>query len=185
MTTRVKWTDEAVESELRRVAASLGGRMPSANELRAMGLEPLASRASRAGGLLGWAERLGLPVNKDANAPGFGEAWEAHVVTVVRTHRYDAEAQRRHAPFDILVDGRVRVDVKASRHHDYGAVRGFTFWLGTSWKRCDVFALVKVDGPAPQILWVPSSEAEQQTITLTGKHRLNAFTSMDVLGSKT
>lgn len=184
MTARVKWTDDMVASQLCEAATKLGGRMPSANDLRAMGLESLASRASRVGGLLAWAERLGLPTGTDAHSPAFGESWEAYVVAVLTANGYAAEQQKRHAPFDVLVNGKVRVDVKASRHHDYGAVRGFTFWLGKSRQKCDVFALVKVDGLTPPILWVPSSEAQQQTITLTEKHRLNAFTSMGVLGRR-
>lgn len=178
---RISWTDEAAEVALREVAALVGGRMPSANELRAHGYGSLPSRLTRTGGMLVWAERLGLASSKDAHSPEFGERWEEYVTAVLRTHHYAAEPQRRHAPFDILVGGNLRVDVKASRYHDYGAVRGFTFWLGKCWQKCDVFALVKVDGPTPAILWVPSSEAQQQTITLTGKHRLNAFTSMGLL----
>lgn len=183
---RVRWTDDMVASQLREVASKLGGRMPSANDLRAMGLESLASRASRVGGLLGWAERLGLPTGKDAHSPAFGESWETYAAVVLKANGYVAESQKRHAPFDVLVNGQIRVNVKASRRHDYEdvGVRGFTFWIGDTWKRCDVFALVKVDGPTPPILWVPSSEAQQQTITLTGKHRLNAFTSMGVLGPR-
>lgn len=186
MATRIKWADEVVEARLRELAGRFG-RMPSANELRAEGLGAMACRVTRTGGLLAWAKRLGLAVNKDGHASEFGESWEDYVTAVLRAHRIQAEPQRRHAPFDVLANGRVRINVKASRHHNYEyeavSVRGFTFWLGDTWKRCDVFALVKVDGPTPSILWVPSAEAQQQTITLTKKHRLNVFTAMDVLDS--
>lgn len=156
--------------------------MPTGKELRAMGLGGMVPRVNRSeGGVLGWAKRLGLEVLPDAHSPAFGEAWERVVAEVLTAHRRTAELQRRRSPFDILTDNGVRVNVKASRYHDYHPVNGYTFWLGTTWKRCDVFALVKVAESSQEILWVPSCDAQQQTITLTGKHRFNAFTSMDVL----
>lgn len=182
---RKKWSDAEVERVLLEASASLGGRMPSANELRAIGQESITSRIVRTGGFRHWSERLGLRQKQGSGAHEFGERWEVFVHGLIVAMGWKSELQRRHAPFDILVDGRIRIDVKASKWHDYGAVRGFTFWLGESWQRCDAFALVKVSDGPPEVLWVPSSEAQQQTITLTGKHRLNACTDMAAILRRT
>lgn len=124
----------------------------------------------------GWANRLGLETKKSETL--FGHEWEAYIHGLLVATGYASERQSTKAPFDILVDGRVRLNVKAARWHAYGPCRGFFFGIGKTWQRCDAFALVKVSDGPPEVLWVPSSEAQQQTITLTGKHRLNAFTEM-------
>lgn len=178
-----RWTTERIDSEVRIIAARFYGRMPSATELRMADMNSLACAIGRqAGGYRGVAKRLGLPLKDSCTA--FGQDWEMYVEAVLKNLGHAAERQTTRASFDLLVNGKVRVNVKSARYHEYGPCKGFFFGISDTWKRCDVFALVKVDGPTPPILWVPSSEAQQQTITLTGKHRLNAFTSLDVLGPK-
>lgn len=179
-----RWTDALVESEVRSAAESFGGRMPSAPELNAMGKGSLASLISRTpGGYKGWARRLGLEMKKSETL--FGHEWEAYIHGLLTATGYESVRQTTRAPFDILVDGRVRLNVKAARWHAYGPCRGFFFGIGKTWQNCDAFALVKVSDKPPEVLWVPSSEAQQQTITLTGKHRLNACTDMAaVLGRR-
>lgn len=176
-----KWSDELVESEIRAISAErFGGRMPSAPELIDAGFQSLASRISRTkGGYRGLALRLGLGIKDSETA--FGHVWESFIVEKLQAHGRTAVRQTTRAPFDVLVDGRVRVNVKSARWHEYGPCKGFFFGISDTWKRCDVFALVKVAESSQEILWVPSCDAQQQTITLTGKHRFNAFTSMDVL----
>lgn len=156
--------------------------MPSRRELVEMGKEPLASTVTRLdGGFRGTAKRLGLSLK--ASCTAFGQDWESYTEAVLRNLGYEVERQTTKAPFDLLVSGKVRVNVKSARYHEYGPCKGFFFGIGTTWKRCDVFALVKVDAPTPPILWVPSAQAQQQTITLTGRHRLNAFTSLEPLSA--
>lgn len=131
----------------------------------------------------GWAKRLGLDMKQSDTL--FGHEWEAYIHGLLTATGHESVRQTTRAPFDILVDGRVRLNVKAARWHEYGPCRGFFFGIGKTWKNCDAFALVKVSEKPPEVLWVPSSEAQQQTITLTGKHRLNACTDMAaVLGRR-
>lgn len=179
---RRRWTEGDIDKEVRAAAMLFGGRMPSAPELQGAGNNALAAQISRSpGGYRAVAKRLGLSLKDSCTA--FGQDWEAYVDTVLKNVGRESVRQTTRAPFDLLVDGKVRVNVKSARWHKYGPCKGFFFGIAQTWKHCDVFALVKVDGPTPAILWVPSSEAQQQTITLTGKHRLNTFTSMDVLDS--
>lgn len=111
-----------------------------------------------------------------------GQRWEGYVQAVIEATGRKVERQTTKAAFDLLVDGQTRVNVKSAVFSVYGACKGFFFGLGSTWTTCDVFSLVKVDGSlTPQILWVPSSEAKQQTITLTKKNRFNEFTRIEVL----
>jgi hypothetical protein len=176
---RRRWTDADVEQELRIAVAKKAGAMPSANELRAMGLNALACQLARTGGgYRAWARKLGLAPKSSETA--FGQKWEEYVAGYLRALRYDVVQQTTKAPFDLLVNGRFRINVKSATWHEYGACRGYFFGLANTWRHCDVFALVRVQqdsSPLP-ILWVPAGEAQQQTITLTGKHRFNTYTAM-------
>lgn len=158
--------------------------MPSTTELHALGLNALACKVSRTrGGFRGWASHLGLSL-KDSNTT-FGQAWEAHVAAFLRELDYRVEAQTTKAPFDLLVEGRCRVNVKAATYHAYGACRGYFFGIGDTWRNCDVLALVKVPlAEEPSILWVPAHEARQATITLTERHRFNHLTDVRVIDSR-
>ncbi len=179
-----RWTDEIMEAEVRAVSAEkFGGRMPSAPELNDIGLHSLANRISRTkGGYRGVAKKLALTLKDSETA--FGNVWEDFVEGYLKAHGREVQRQTTRAPFDLLVDGHVRVNVKSARWHEYGPCKGFFFGLSDTWNRCDVFALVKVQDNVQELLWVPSREAQQQTITLTKKHRLNAFTSMEPLDAQ-
>jgi len=136
---------------------------------------------ARRGGFRQWATRLDLAVK--ASETSFGQHWEEYVAGCLRALGFDVAAQTTKAPFDLLVDGLVRVNVKSARWHEYGPCRGHFFGIGDTWKMCDVFALVRVqDNSSPlPVLWVPSAEAQQQTITLTKSHRFNGYTSVQPL----
>lgn len=179
---RIRWSEELIEAGLREAAVKVGGRMPSCEELKAMGFNALGCKVSRTGGgFRGWAERLGLKL-KDSET-SFGQQWEDYIEEMLSGAGHAVERQTARAPFDLLVDGLVRVNVKAAR---YTAINNaHVFGLNTSWRHCDVFALVKVDGSeVPLVLWVPARKAQQQSIGLTPKHRFNRYTSMAPLAGR-
>jgi hypothetical protein len=57
MTTRRRWTDESITTELRPIVAELG-RMPTRRELTDRGVGGAWSAMQRRGGVAAWAERL-------------------------------------------------------------------------------------------------------------------------------
>lgn len=153
--------------------------MPTVPELQSIGLNGLACKVAKTKGFRGWARHLGLGIKQTCTS--LGQSTESRIADELRAFGRDVQRQSSGAPYDLLVDGRVRVNVKSARWREYGACRGYFFGIGDTWRRCDVLALVGIGGPAPRTLWVPSSEARQQTITLTLKHRLNKFSGMGVL----
>lgn len=154
--------------------------MPSAPELRSLGLNALACRLSRDGGWVKWAKRLDLERRQSETVRG--QAWEEYVADVLRSAGHQVQRQTTKAPYDLLVNSSVRINVKSARWSEYGACKGHFFGLGASWKKCDAFALVKVDGSTtPQVLWVPSHELKQQTLTLTVRNQFNGYTKINVV----
>lgn len=177
-----QWTEAAIESALSWYVSAFG-RMPSVPELNALGAGQLANQACRTLGMRGWADRLGAEP-KDSETR-MGQRWEAYVFTMLVGEGFNVSRQTTKAEFDLLVNGSIRVNVKSARWNEYptktGVCSGYFFGIGKSWERCDLFALVADDGSeSPRVLWVPAAEAQQQTITLTRRHRFNAMNDIRV-----
>lgn len=173
-----RWSDAMLLAELREHTDRLG-RMPTVNELRTAGRNDLAVAATRAG-LQRLRVLLGLSEKDSGTARG--RRCEEYVAGVLRLAGHDVERQSTRAPFDLLVDAVVRVNVKSAAYHEYSGTdsvcRGHFFGIGDTWKRCDVFAFVPLDTTeTPTVLWVPAAEAQQQTLTLTRAHPFHGRTS--------
>jgi hypothetical protein len=177
-----RWTDEDVERELRHIVATTG-MVPTAQRLGAAGRQDLSNQIGRRGGFAHWRNKIGLPENDSESA--MGHRWETHVAELLEATGHAAERQTARAPFDILVDDCVRVNVKSAHWGAYGRdnyCKGHFFGIGKTWASCDVFALVAVtDDEPPRVMWVPWHEARQQTITLTKSHRFNGYTNIGIV----
>lgn len=161
------WNEVTVAAEL-TAAAEPFGRMPTTKELHAIGRNDLALAASRWGGLAYWAAKLSLPLKGEKTQ--FGLAIEQKTCSWLREQGWDAVRQNRRAPFDILVNGKVRIDVKAAKFTSYATdykyrQEGFVF---NTKKRCDLFllCLCTPDWGIQHKLFVPSSVAPS-TITIS------------------
>jgi hypothetical protein len=166
------WTDEKVAEALRPIVAELGG-MPSAQELDDRGLCGLRASISMVhGGVRSVAHKHGFSMRDSCTKRGL--EIEDKVTESLRAMGFSAERQSMHAPFDILVNGRVRVDVKSARYTECRSgrshvCRGHVFGIAKADPTCDLYILCGVDA-ANAILWryfVPSSEARVRTLTIT------------------
>ncbi len=174
------WTIERIEEHIKPIAARLG-RMPSMSELRQEGRNDLAVQLGRGeGGMSGWASRLGVAM-KDSETTR-GHRWEVYVLELLRDLGRTVERQTTRAPFDLLVDGRCRVNVKsAALTRQKTGPPGFHFGINKSWQHCDVFALVRSNVERPVVLWVPSREWRRAMIHLTPSHRFNSYVDVSVI----
>jgi hypothetical protein len=177
MANRRAWTDDDVYREI--LACSEDGVMPTVSQMTERGRSDLSNQVSRRGGFLHWASKCGLAVGNSCTSRG--QKWEGVILDELIALGYRAARQTTRHPFDILVNGRVRINVKSAKFSEYGACRGHFFGIGHTWGSCDFFALVRVAEPRPPTLWVPWYEAQQQTVTLTPGHRLNDFTEITIL----
>lgn len=168
---------ERIEQELREVVGEMG-RMPSAPELNARGLGRLATAALRnspqrgRGAFAWWANRLGASLKDSCTKRGV--EIENRVAEELLGLGLAVVQQTTRAPFDLLVENRVRVDVKSAQYNEYttpkgGRCCGHFFGLSKADPTCDLYILCGVDA-ANAILWryfVPSSEARVRTLTIT------------------
>lgn len=157
---RVVWNDELIESALREECKRLG-RMPSANELRAVGQNGLACAISKRDGFRAWALRLGLKQKETETHRG--QKWERHEAAFFRSMSFEVKEQTTRAPFDLLVNGH-RVDVKSSSLNLRGWYQFGEIKRGAD---CDCYDLVCTndDGVLARFI-VPSSMARVKTISM-------------------
>ncbi len=178
---RKKWTDDLIDDGLREISKSYG-RMPSAKEMRAHGANDLACAVSRRVGYLKAAHRLGLKIK--GSETHRAQAIESLAAAYLAERGYRVDRQTCKAPFDLLVNGEIRVDVKSGKR----TAGGYVFAGIKNGADCDVFMLCGVDDSNAMIwrYFVPASEARVQTISIrpTGKYgrfreNLAPFRSID------
>jgi hypothetical protein len=139
---RTKWTDEKIATELNAVIAGTG-IMPSAYELRGLGRNDLACALSKRGGFLFWAERLGVSrVHSDSDT-----GWDGEKLFVELAQSQGIQADRStavKAPYDVLLDGILRVDVKSANYAEYGPCRGWFYRIGKI-PQADIIVCLQLD----------------------------------------
>lgn len=98
---------------------------------------------------------------------------------------YSIQRMRNCAPYDLLLNGILKIDVKSATYGEYGKplkdgtpyVKGFIFSTGKLIPTCDMYILCGVDGKNT-VLWryyIPSSEAKVKMITITKKGKYNKY----------
>jgi hypothetical protein len=123
-----KWTDANIEVALRELSAKFG-YMPSVSEMRGVGRNDLICAVTKRGGILEWSRRLGLV--RQGSDSDFGWDGEVAVCDLFRSRRMLAvRTKEKKAPFDLLVNGILRVDVKTANFTAYGACRGWFYRIG-------------------------------------------------------
>jgi hypothetical protein len=165
-----RWTEEVVEVGL-RVAAERVGRMPIHRELIEMGASDLANAITRTGGYRGWARRLELA--EKAGSTHWGRQIEEQVAAWLRDHGFAVECLGAQAPYDLVVGGCVRLDVKSALWASFprregGFCQGYFFRLAKKIPTCDLYVLCPVDeqNQIVERYFVPWTAARVVTLTL-------------------
>lgn len=128
---RRSWTDELIAEEARRVAQSLG-HFPSAQELRQLGRNDLACVIGKRGGFLRWADRIGIARHGSDSDTGW-EGEEAVRREFLARGIFCVRSKAIKAPFDLLAQEVLKIDVKSARFAEYGgksASRGWFYRVG-------------------------------------------------------
>jgi hypothetical protein len=139
---RREWTDESREREIRAVA-DVVGHFPSNTELQQMGRHDLSNQICRNGGFVAWSERIGV-ARADSDSD-FGWEGERKASELFIGQGYQvAKGEGVKAPFDLLVNDILRVDVKTARYAEYGACRGWFYRIGKT-PQADLIFLLQFD----------------------------------------
>ncbi len=160
---RTRWTDEKLEAALRQ-ECRVHGRFPTCRELRDRGRNDLACKVSKTLGFIGWAKRLGVP--RQTSDSDFGWAGERWLVDMLNSRGFEAvRSTAVKAPFDVMVNGLVRVDVKTARAARYHRKRPAWHYRIGKVVQADLVVLVRMD--ENDCLFIPWWECGTTNITVS------------------
>lgn len=149
------WSNKSVEDEIRNVMKVLNiNRMPSNSEIKAViGNYSLSNKITRTGGFTYWANNIGLDLKTSDTK--LGNEWEIIVKNELQNKGYIVEETTVKCPYDLLINGCVKIDVKVSNFvRDYNY---YTFNIGKKYPTCDIFICIGVkDNDIKKELIIPS-----------------------------
>lgn len=169
------WNDERLHQELIVICAGTG-IFPSVQDLKGLGRNDLATQISQRGGYVAWSSRLGF--NRKDSESDKGWAGEKDCLSILRKLGFKADPTNQlRAPYDILVNDCVRIDVKSANYAEYGVCRGW-FYRNGKHTSADVLMLFQVD--TRDIYYLPWYLCPTTNITIArdgGKYK--AFKNKD------
>lgn len=138
-TDRINWSDEKTKEAILKVKDFLElDRMPTRAEIENFYQDNrLSCRISKTGGFYHWAKILGLEVKQSET--GLGILMERYARNELLEKGYECELTSTKFPYDLLVNGRVKIDVKTGRKtrtHGYGF---YSFSLEKKQQTCDLY----------------------------------------------
>ena len=154
----MKWTKELVIEKIKEVMQELDvDRMPSKKECDDyFGDFALTNVITKRFGWYNLADELGLQIKKSETQTG--KTIERVVSDMLVERGFSVDRMPQNFPYDILVNGCVKVDVKAS--HLYHGSHGnfYTFNLEKPFATCDVYILCELDDEdnVSKVMVVPS-----------------------------
>lgn len=158
MTVRKYWTDSEMVEGILEVMNHYGiERMPTHKEINDFyGNSGLTNRITKTGGSFKWAVRLGFEMK--CSDTSFGCEFENKVQEILTSKQFSCEMTGTRHPYDILVDGCVKVDVKAAKRSKVRGSDVFSFRLAKPQQTCDIYIAVCLsdDEEIEKIYIIPS-----------------------------
>lgn len=169
-TDNIRWTDALIEEKILECIEGLSlKRMPSRNEIRGFyGDDALTNKINKTLGYYGWADRLGLAMkNSDTQT---GKIGERMATKWLQDLGMDVQQMAQNYPYDLYVNGCVKVDVKYSNLYKGEHGNYFSFRLAKQIPTCDIYLLIAhKDKDSFAYYVVPSREVMQLQISI-GEH---------------
>lgn len=144
---RIEWTDSLTEGKIMELANQFEPiRMPSRVEMdEYYGNSSLSNRVSKTGGFYSWAERLGLEVKNSETKIGIKA--EHDIAKMLSDIGYTVELTSTRYPYDLLVNGCVKIDVKAAHKTKVNSNSDYCYMyrLNKRQQTCDFYIFCEVD----------------------------------------
>jgi hypothetical protein len=159
---RTRWSDDLIKTQLLEIYSTLG-RMPTNSDLASWRKGNLSNAIVSRGGFLFWASKLGIPrVFSDSDVGWLGE----EEVSSILTSKGYLISQRKamKTPYDIIVNGLIRIDVKSAKYAEYGASTGWFYRVGKD-VQSDIVCFFQMD--TKDMYFVPWKYCPSSNVTIT------------------
>ena len=154
----IKWTEEIIKERIIEVKTALGlGRMPTTAECKNYYQDyALPNAVSKRMGWYKLAEEMGLPIKEGETF--LGKTHEQKATNILEEKGFSVLQMPFNFPYDLLVDGCIKVDVKASRLFKGKNGNFYTFNLEKPFATCDIYLLIELDqlDQIQRIMVIPS-----------------------------
>jgi hypothetical protein len=135
------WKENEIEDEILRITSMLNlNRMPSKSEIEQVTNDrSILNAIARSYGFYGWSKRLSLPI-KDCETE-FGIDYQEVAIKMLQEKGYIATRTSVKAPYDIIINNKIRVDVKSGCAYELKGSRCHTFNLEKKFPTCDIYII--------------------------------------------
>lgn len=178
---RKTWTQEEIDSEAKRIADAIG-HFPTVAILKEMKRDDLSNQISRHGGFMATARRLGI--DRPESCSDIGLRGEKRVASRLEDMGFEITAPEGvKSPFDMIVNGVVRIDVKSASFAEYGPCRGWFYRIG-KYVQSDIVVLHQLDTQDDYVFYWDEVTCSQMTISRSGgkyAHCKNAWGKLEKL----
>ena len=143
-----RWNEKEIEDRIMQIVNDMGmDTFPTLSEMTEYyGNQGLRNKVSKTGGSFAWAEKLGLPMKQSDTC--FGRKYELYAIEDIYKHTYHMRSEKMSTryPYDLLVEGLIKVDVKVSRPAGR-LLNGNRYSFNSEKKHqtCDIFLLYGLD----------------------------------------
>jgi hypothetical protein len=171
------WNDERIRKGIYEVMKSLQlDRMPTASEITSLGRNDLHCGISKSKDKYsGWAKKLDLG-RKDSET-NKGNEYERFIAERIRRQGFEVKEMTTKHPYDLLVEGTLRIDVKVGSAHNHFGSRAHTFAPNKKYPTCDLYICVALDekGSIENTFIIPSKFAQLVTLNIGKESKYNKF----------
>jgi hypothetical protein len=165
----IAWNEKMVRDEILKVMdALLITRMPSRKEIcNTTGNEALVNKISKTGGFHKWAEKLNIKTKDSATELGYNHESYAKLKLVSKMGMDVLKMSANH-PYDFLVNGSIKVDVKCAKPSYAHSCRVHTFATRKKYASCDLYVLIALDerDRVEKCMIVPAHEMKVVTCSI-------------------
>lgn len=169
---RDNWTNEKIKEQIMKMVNDLGmDRMPSSKEVEGyFGNCKLTNAISHRKAWYKFAEELNLPIKESETA--FGKSYESQIMEKLICMGHEVEKMPQNFPYDLLVDGALKIDVKASSLYRGKNGNFYSYNLEKPYATCDIYILMLIKNyEVKDILVVPSKFVMTNTQISVGEFK--------------
>lgn len=167
---RETWSKEKIIKELTFMIKETGlKRMPTSIEVSSFyGNYKLTNAISHRGMWRELAEELNLEIKDSETA--FGKTYESRAMEQLICMGYEVERMPQNFPYDLLVNGSIKIDVKVSKLYKGTSGNFYTFNLEKPYAICDLYILyLENTNLIKDILIIPSKFVVKNTQISVGE----------------
>jgi len=164
-----RWSLEKIELELLSyITEKELTHLPSKPDLIKDGRCDICNAMTRHKSMKYWSDRVGYPLKESETTTG--NKFERIVSDYLILKGYHVDNMVTKHPYDLLVEGNIKIDVKVSSPHNHFGTRSHTFRSSKECPTCDVYVCVALDEEKnPEDIYViPSTHAKIVTINISG-----------------